>query len=82
MGLKGMGHPKMKITPRFTHAQAILGVLTLLFQTNTIGVILNNVLALPSFIMAVNSSQDFEAKIKHKSIIKSFQHGSWGIKVF
>ncbi len=57
--LKGIVYPEMKITPWFTHPQAILGVYDFFFETNTIVVIYKNVLALPSFIMAVNGVQDF-----------------------
>ncbi len=68
VSFKGTVHPKMKITSWFTHPQAILGVYG--FLTNTIRVILRNVLALPSFIMAVNGCRGFEAQksasIHHK----------------
>ncbi len=70
----------MKITPWFTHPQGILAYvyMTFLFQTNTIEVILKTVLALSSFIMAVNGGQDFKAKV-HLSIIKSTPHGVGGL---
>jgi len=44
--------------------------MTIFVQTNTIKVILKNILALPSFIMVVNGSLDFEVKKAHPSIIK------------
>ncbi len=68
----------MKITPWFTHPQAILGV----YEWRCIYVFLlsdeynpsyiKNVLALPSFKIAVNGGQDFEAQksasIHHKKV--------------
>jgi len=45
--------------------------MTIFFQTNTIGDVFKNILALPSFIMVVNGGRDFEAPQKmHPSIIK------------
>jgi len=45
--------------------------MTSFIQPNTIGVILDNILALPSFIMTLNGAQVFEAQksasIHHKS---------------
>jgi len=51
---KGIVHPKILISPRFTLPQVILEDMTICFQSNTIIVILKNGLALPKFIMAVN----------------------------
>ncbi len=53
--IKGLVHPKLKISLLFTHPQAILDVayMTFFFQTNSIGVILKIVLALLSSISAV-----------------------------
>ncbi len=71
--VKGIVHPKMRITPRFTHPRAILGV-TLFFQVNPIGVIFKSVWALPSCIMAVNgfyfSLVQKKSNKVHPSIIK------------
>jgi len=47
--------------------------MTIYFQTKTIGDIFKNILALPSYIMAVNGGPDFEAKISIRiRIRKSF----------
>ncbi len=56
MHYKGLVHPKTKITPQFTHSQAILGVYGLVFvYTDKYNQsYIKNVLALPSFLMAVN----------------------------
>jgi len=51
----------MKIIPWFTHPQAILGVYDYLLSDEH-RVTLKNILALPSFIMVVNGTQDFEAQ--------------------
>ncbi len=58
----------MKITPWFTHPQAILGVYDFLLSDECNQSYIKNVLAFPSFIMAVNGGQDFEAQ-KSASII-------------
>jgi len=58
--VNGIVHPKMVISLRFTHPQVILGVSAFFFQTDTIRVMLKNVLALPSFIMTVNGCFCFE----------------------
>jgi len=59
----------MKITPRFTHPQAM----------NTIGDILINILMHPSFIMAVNGTNEYEAKesasIHHKLVLHTAPGG-------
>ncbi len=71
----------MKITPWFTHPQAILGVYDFLLsdEYNRSYSILKNVLALPSFITAVNSGQDFEgqksASIHHKKVLHTAPGG-------
>ncbi len=53
--------------------------MTFFFQTNPIGVIFKNVLALPSFIMAVNecyfSIVQNQSNKAHPAIIKSPSHG-------
>ncbi len=49
---KGLVHPKMKISPCFTLKASY--VYDFFFQMNPIGVILKMILALPSFIMAVD----------------------------
>jgi len=50
------------------------------FQMNTIGVILKNVLANPSFIMPVNGSPTFEAQKSASNHYKSNPHSSsWGL---
>ncbi len=69
---KGIVHPKMKMTPWFTHPQAILGVWLSSFSQSYIYFL--NVLALPIFMM--NGGRDFEAQKVHKSIIKSAPHSS------
>ncbi len=51
-------------------------------QTNTIRVILKNVLALPSFIMAVIGGGGVEIlkqNKEHSSVIKSAPHSSGGV---
>jgi len=47
---------------KITHPQAIPVYMTFFFQTNTIGVILTNILALSSFIIAVDCNQQIEAQ--------------------
>ncbi len=60
----------MKITPWLTHPQAILDVYDFLLLDEYSQSFNKNVLALPSFIMAVNGGWDFEAQksasIHHK----------------
>jgi len=57
--------------------------MTILFQTNTIRVILKNILALPSFIMGVNGAPDFEAQKSTSIHNKSNPYSSRGlIKAF
>jgi len=56
---KGLVHFQMKISPSFTHPQVILGVYGLLI----------NILTHPSFIMAVNDTNEYELKKVHPSII-------------
>jgi len=58
--LKGIVRPKMKITPCFTHPQPILGVYDFRFLDKQNQNYIKNILALPSFIMAVNGGRDFE----------------------
>ncbi len=63
--IKGIVHSKMKITPWFTHPQAIIGVFDFTF---------------PSFIMmTVNGGRDFEAKltasIHHKKVLHTAPGG-------
>jgi len=71
----------MKITSSFTHPQAILGVYD--FLMNTIGVILINILARPSFIMAVKGGNEFEAQESASIHHKRTPHNSGGlIKAF
>jgi len=69
-----MVHRKMKISPLFTHAQAILGVYDILLSEEYNWSLLKNVLALPSFIMAVNDCIFLEvhqsASIHRKSAFK------------
>jgi len=57
--------------------------MTIFFQVSTIGVLLKYILALPSFIMVVNSAPDFEAQKSTSIHHKSTPHGSRGlIKAF
>jgi len=72
--LKGIVHPKMKISPRFTLPQVILEDMTFCFQSNKIRVILKNGLALPNFIMAVNDRRQFEAQKSASIHDKSAPH--------
>ncbi len=60
----------MKISPWFTHPQAILGVYDLLFSDEYNRSYIKNVLAPLSLIMAVNGGRDFKAQKVHPSIIK------------
>ncbi len=55
--IKGIVHPKIKLPPWFTHPQAILGVYDFLLSDEYSQSYIKNVLALPSFIMAVNGGQ-------------------------
>ncbi len=60
--IKGIVHPKKKITSWYTPPQAILGVYAFLISDEyNQSYIKKNVLALTSFIMAVNR-RDFEAQ--------------------
>ncbi len=61
----GKVHAKMKITPYFTHPQAIPGVYDFLLSVEY----LKNVLVLPSFIMEVGSGPDLKENKKHPSLI-------------
>ncbi len=74
--LNGIVHPKS------THPQAILGDMTFFFQVNPIRVIFKNVLALPSFIMAVNgcyfSIVQKKSNKAHQSIIMKKPHMDLG----
>ncbi len=60
----------------FPHPQVILGVYDFLLSDEYNWSYIKNVLALPSFIMAVNGARDFEAHKVHPAIIKSAPHGS------
>ncbi len=76
--IKGIVHPKMKITPWFTHPQAILGEYDFLLSDEY-----SHVLALHNFIMAVNGGREFEAQKSAFILSKSTPHGSGGlIKAF
>ncbi len=57
--VKGIVHPKMKI-----HPQAILCVYNFILSDEYNPSYINNILALSSFIMAVNGGWDFEAPKK------------------
>ncbi len=59
MVVKGIVHPKMKITSSFTHPQAIVGVYNFLISDKYNQSYFKYVLALPSFIMAVNGGSRF-----------------------
>ncbi len=50
------------MTPWFTHPQVILGVYDFLFSDEYNRSYIKNVLALPSFIMAMNGGWDFETE--------------------
>ncbi len=52
----------MNITPWFTHPQAILSVYDFLHSDEYSQSYIKYVLPLPSFIMAVNGGQDFDAQ--------------------
>jgi len=55
--IKGLVHFQMKISPSFTHPQAILGVYDF-FLMNIIEEILINILTHLSFIMALNGNHE------------------------
>ncbi len=57
--IKGIVHPKVKITLWCTHPQAILGVYDFLLKDEYSQ---SYIKAFPSFIMEVNGGQDFEAQ--------------------
>ncbi len=65
---KGIVHPKMKINPWFTYLQASLSVYDFFFQRNTPELYKKNVLALPSFIMAVMEVENLMQNKVHPSI--------------
>ncbi len=70
--IKGIDHPKMKMTPWFTHSQAIEYVYEFLLSDKHNQSYINKHPALPGFIMAVNGCHDFEAQKSasiHPSII-------------
>ncbi len=50
--VKGLVHPKMKISPCFTHPQGILGVYDFLLSDESNRSYIKIILALPSLIMA------------------------------
>ncbi len=51
--IKGLVHPKMKISMWFTHFQAILGVYDFLLSDESIRGYITNCAAIPSVIIAV-----------------------------
>ncbi len=78
---KGLVHPKMKISPWFTHPQGILGVYDFLLSDKSIRSYIKNVLVLPSFIMAVGVffffQQSKRSQIKRHNKCASHGSGGW-----
>ncbi len=81
--LKGIVHLKMKITPLYTHPQAMLGLYDFLLSDKYYCSCIKKVLALPIFIMAVNGGWDFEAQKSASINHKKCSTRLWGlIKAF